>query len=88
MTPSPLTPLQQDAVATLVARARLTTSPVDVAKAERFIAMTEAGLDELAHIRAESCDTTSPTTQRTTSVRVCWRPTASVRRPVLASMPP
>jgi hypothetical protein len=54
MTPSPLTPLQQDAVATLVERARLTTSPVDVAKAERFIAMAEAGLDELAHIRTES----------------------------------
>lgn len=41
-------------MATLVERARITTSPVDVAKAERFLAMAQAALEELAHIRAQS----------------------------------
>lgn len=54
MTPSPLTLLQEEAVAALVERARLTTSPVDVAKAQRFLVMAEAALEELAHIRTQS----------------------------------
>lgn len=54
MTPSPLTLVQEEAVAALVERARLTTSPVDVAKAQRFLVMAEAALEELAHIRTQS----------------------------------
>lgn len=54
MTPAPLTAAQQEAVAALVERARLTISPVDVAKAERFIVMAEAALAELPHIRTQS----------------------------------
>lgn len=54
MTPSPLTSQQQQAAATLVERGRLTTSPVDIAKAERFIAMAGAALEELPHIRTQS----------------------------------
>jgi hypothetical protein len=54
MTPSPLTTVQQEAVAVLVARARLTTCPADVPKAERFISMAEAALQELPHIGTQS----------------------------------
>lgn len=59
MTPPPLTSLQQEAVTALVERARLTTGPVDVAKAQRFLAMAEAALEELAHIRAQSVRSSS-----------------------------
>lgn len=54
MTTSPLTSQQQQAVATLVERGRLATSPVDIAKAERFIAMAGDALEELPNIRAQS----------------------------------